>query len=217
MPFPLCLILGTGFAAGLCFDANNRRLIGTLILPLVVLSVLSRIVPFVRVWLYLLPLVYLVIGFGLVSLLRLIPNARARHACLSLALAGGGLGLGLRAAVLDTREFSLETGTLYDAEAIITFLKNELQPEDYVVSMSPSSAPLVYQARRQNLPLDHFESIGNAHSPHRRLIVVVNKTHGQTLEGVIRYLELDAEFTLQQRELIQSTESADVFRLSQAR
>jgi hypothetical protein len=213
MPFPISLILGTGLVVALCRDANLRRLIVALIVPLVLLSVAMRMVPFVRVWLYLLPVAYLAIAFGLVSLLRSIGNDRVRLVCLTLILAGGGLGLGLRAATLEPREFSKETGTLYDAEAIIAFLKANLSPEDYVISVFPSTSPLVYQARRQSMPLRHFESIGDSHSLNRRLIVVVNQAHGQTLKGVLGYLELEDEFPVESALEIQSTESADVYRL----
>jgi hypothetical protein len=165
----------------------------------------------------LLPVAYLATAFGLVSLLRMTGGKRVGIACQVLILAAGGITLGFRAATLEPREFSLETGTLYDAEAIVAFLKTDLEPEDYVISACPSSSPLDYEARRQNLPRRHFESTGDLDSSNRRLVVVVNKTHGQTLEELLKSLELENEFSLQQAEEIQSTESAAVYRLPKAK
>jgi hypothetical protein len=214
MPFPIGMALAIGLACGLLWDANQRRLMGSYLFAFVGVSLVLRMLPPVRVWFYLLPLVYLTSTFGLVTLLRRVPSRSGRVACISLLLLGAGPGLFSRAWMLDLHEFSTETGTLYDAKAIVQFLKRDLEPEDRVVAISPSSAPLVYTARLEGLPQSHFESIGDPPDPNLRLIVVVNKTHGQNLEMILWDLQLEDQFPVHRAVPILREPSADLYRIA---
>jgi hypothetical protein len=112
----------------------------------------------------LLPLAYLVCAATLARLVRIVPADRWRLAMQWFVIIAVGPAMCFRVLALNPREFSTETGTLYDAEAVVSFLGSALHPEDYVVSIVPSTAPLIYQARRQALPIRHFESTGNSQS-----------------------------------------------------
>jgi hypothetical protein len=178
---------------------------------------LQRAVPFARVWLFLLPLVFLVGASGLAACVAALRSAALRRTAAAVLLIAAGPWLFVRAIDVKTAKFSRETGTLQDAEAIAIFLKSFLQPEDYVVSACPSSAPLVYYARRHALPMRHFESTGDPRSANRRLIVVVNKAHKQRLSDVLDELKLGGLFDPESAREVIDFDSATVYEVHRRR
>jgi uncharacterized membrane protein len=174
---------------------------------------LQRAAPPVRAWLFLLPLGFLVAASGAAALIGSIGRQRLRRIVLGVLLAACGPWLFLRAIDSEAVKHSRETGTLRDAESIVLFLKSPLQPEDYVVSSCPSTAPLIYYVRRHGLPLRHFESTGSPTSPHRRLVVVVNRTHKQRLGDVLDEYGLRRWFDPATARRIKEYDTATLFQL----
>jgi hypothetical protein len=78
---------------------------------------------------------------------------------------------------------SKDGGTFRDAARMAARLRRERHPDDFVVLSSPSGPPLVYYAERLGLPARQLYGrryLGG------RLLVVVNRDHGQSLRSVLR-------------------------------
>ncbi len=81
----------------------------------------------------------------------------------------------------DSIRTSRETGTFPDAEAAVLWMIDSLHPREPVVTIVPSSAPLVYYALRHSLPLTHFEWPGGPNTRSDIALIVVNDDWGQTI------------------------------------
>ena len=110
-------------------------------LPVVVLQ---RVVPFERVWLFLLPAYLTTAAAGVLYLLR--PLARGRTtpravavAAVALCAALAGLGAANRAVA-----HSEDTSTFRDAGAVVEFLAARLGPHDRVLANPPADLVLEY-------------------------------------------------------------------------
>lgn len=150
------------------------------------LIVAQRVVPFPRVWLFLLPLYIIVSSAGVAYLLGAIVTDGRRHWRGSLLPTAGVLVMTswLCVDVMRTRSvyYSAETGTLRDAEPIARRLARDLKPGDKVLSISPSDAPLEYYFNRLHVSPQYW-NVGEG--PVGRLFVVVNETEHQTLKQVL--------------------------------
>lgn len=148
------------------------------------LVVAQRVVPFERVWLFLLPLYVGGACAGLCYLASQLPTrARAAQAGAALAAVAATLFLGLHLFWLRSADDSQDNATLRSADAIAAWLKPRLGPDDRVMAACPADAPLAYYFGRHGLPPSHFYG---PLKPTQRIIVVVNDTEGQTFEGVLK-------------------------------
>jgi hypothetical protein len=196
-PLALVLVLLAGLALGLL---GHRRL-GAQRVPLLPVAVVwcaglvlvQRVVPFPRVWLFLLPLAFGTAAAGLTMLWprRTIPLAAPLAALALLAvLAGTTVASG---GVLR----SPETGTLRAAAPMVAILRDRLVPGDVVVAALPASQPLAYYLDREGIPPDRYlrrpgrallQRPGRALLQRRRLFVVVDGAEGQTLQRLLARL-----------------------------
>jgi Dolichyl-phosphate-mannose-protein mannosyltransferase len=146
IPLPLVGLLATGFAIACLSDLRSRRvppglLAGAVCLALVIVQ---RVAPFERVWLFLLPLYFVVASGGLARfvdgrLLGIVFGTVLGY----LTLTGGSI---LR---------SPETGAFPDAEAVARSLTGRLTTQDAVLTQVPASLPeLQYYFPRAGLPAD---------------------------------------------------------------
>jgi hypothetical protein len=121
----------------------------------VLLLVVMHRAPFPRVWLFLLPLAALPVGF---AVFRALERWRPRTAERDAATTAVAIALGLSALVIRSGAVPLarETGTLRDAEAIATSLGAVIRRGDHVIAPSPSNAPLQYYFIRQGLDTSVF-------------------------------------------------------------
>jgi hypothetical protein len=155
-PPPLTWLL----AAGLVIALVCHRRIATHHVPvplaaalsIAVLLLVQRVVPFTRVWLFLLPLCAMVSSSGLWHLLRLFRGrAEARSSGLPAAVALSCFLL-MGGAVL--RGMSVSSRSALDGiEDIAVWLKGRLTPGSVVVAGIPATAPLSYYFRRHRVPL----------------------------------------------------------------
>jgi hypothetical protein len=182
----LVLVLLAGVALGLL---GHRRL-GAQRVPLLPVALIwcagivlaQRVVPFARVWLFLLPLAFGTAAAGLTMLWpRRHPPLAAPLAALALlaVLAGATVASG---GVLR----SPETGTLPAAAPMAAILRDRLAPGDAVVAALPANQPLAYYLDRDGIPPDlYLGRPGRDLLQRRRLFVVVDAAEGQTLQGLL--------------------------------
>jgi hypothetical protein len=166
VPVALQWLLLLGFVGSVVFARRlsivRVPLIVAVVSWLVAVMLVQRVVPYERVWLFLLPL-YLAMaiagGVGLVSWLA--PRTARYTSSIATGLAVAAVLL-LGAIGLTTQSvyYSEETGTLRDAEAITMLLRERLQPGDKVLATETSEAPLYYYFRRSSMPFDYFAGQG---------------------------------------------------------
>jgi uncharacterized membrane protein len=132
-------------------------------------------VPFVRVWLFLLPLALIVAARGLTQM--------ARSVARQIEWSAPALALVLSYSVFQSRAVldADDTGTLREAPEIAGFLRSELRAGDALWMQAPSDAPLEYYMRREGLSSE----LSRATPSPVRVIVVVNDRHQQRLTALL--------------------------------
>jgi hypothetical protein len=133
-------------------------------------------VPFVRVWLFLLPLFLLAVARGLLRVVRRVPFSIENGA---VALAGL-----LVAAVLVTRpvQRSGDTGAFPPAREVTALLAPELRPGDRVLAPIPTNGPLLYYFGAAGLDT---ALLNTPPERTRRAFLVLQPERGRTLEWAV--------------------------------
>lgn len=157
VPWVVSMVLLSGFLVGTVVDARERRGEPPLLLPVLLacgaLLVLQRVVPFERVWLFLLPLYFAVAAHGLARMAGWLPGPVVSEAVATVAL--GTVFAGVLSATMLTSgriRASDEAGSFPDAEAVSLALRDRLRENDAVVSLAPSSVPQIqYYFRKHGL------------------------------------------------------------------
>lgn len=197
-PWWLALLVAIGVVMATVLRGSRARrsvsLAGAAAVAATVLLLVNGRIPYVRVWLYLLPLTLVAAGGGLVHAWRRIadratslqhPNAgrAALGAMLILVAAGGASG------TISSRVVwrAGDTGTFPSARATANELLARAQPRDRVVATAPSDLPLAYylgaSARGRALLAATPDSAG-------QIWVVVNDTEGQDVNVLLRRAEI---------------------------
>ena len=164
-------------ASGCWFHADCSALA---VLGFSVLAALAqRVVPYDRVWLFMLPLYLACVAEGLSEAALRLPLPALFRPGLALLLC---LGLSLcvvRGESLAPRSWA----TLHHADAIAALLKPILRPDDGVVALTPCDAPLKYEFLRHQIPVEYLYDYQVARA--RRLFVAVDRPNHQDLSGVL--------------------------------
>lgn len=147
------------------------------------LLVVNHRAPFARVWIWLLPVAASLAGAGLIVVLqrwqRTTRFIEERSPALAVALSlGAAISIALSFSVLLTRD----TGTYREAEEAATTLRSVLRPGDRVLAALPSNGPLAYYLDKFGVPPEHL-TLDEARA--NRIIAVVDRAEGQTLERVV--------------------------------
>jgi hypothetical protein len=162
----------------------------------------QRVVPYTRVWLFLVPLVAATIaGFYGWGFERRPWGVRAGSAVAAAVAAAGSL-LVLSA---DSVRESRETGALLDAPAIAAFLAAQVEPDDRILATG-SDTILEYYLERDGIDAG---SLLYPTRPAARTYVVVNVLGGQTIDDLLPQLEAADE--LGPPQLLRSFESGRVY------
>jgi uncharacterized membrane protein len=151
LPIAALLLIGFGVAT---FDEARRKRVPLGILAAAIclaMVLLQRVAPFERVWLFLLPLYFVVASAGLVKLARgRLPG--------KLSWAAWLIGAGVVAVTTFTSGSILnspETGAFADAEAVAGALSGRLASGDAVLTTLPAALPeLQYYFPRAGLSID---------------------------------------------------------------
>jgi hypothetical protein len=153
LPWPVVAVLVAGVLAHSAQELRQRRApVAMLALGVCLALVLAqRVAPFERVWLFLLPLYFVLASGGLLSLAAVkVPQWAGSPAAIGLACLLGAVVLRSGSVLA-----SPETGAFPDAAAVADTLRGQLGPQDAVVTQLPASLPeLQYYFRRDGLPLE---------------------------------------------------------------
>lgn len=219
--FPLIVgaVLALGAILSLPLHGRIARHRVPLIVPVLLWCVpvllVMRALPWPRVWLYLLPLYFILVSAGLSLLLGRMADLLRRSAsgfCVILALI---IVLGIGFNVIRTRSvyYSEETGTLRDAEEIATTLGRELRPGDKMLAYSPAGAPLLYYFNKHNIPLGPL--ISEDRERWQRVFVVVD-VPSHNLDWVLRKTRIDRRW-FSDPDLIKTYEFAEIYMMESLR
>jgi 4-amino-4-deoxy-L-arabinose transferase-like glycosyltransferase len=185
LPLVVTTALAVGALASLAFTRRLSRFAVPPLLPFALVGILAiaaqRVVPYPRVWLFLLPLI-LVTAVGLYGrLLEQLRRSTAVAAAAAAAVAAAGVAAVVSA---DSVRTSRETGGLLDAAPVAALLAREVEPGDRVFAPG-SDVILEYYLEREGIdggPLLYEQDC------RPRTFVVVNLLGGQTLSTVLPQL-----------------------------
>ena len=189
LPLVVSIALAAGLVVSLVLTPRLSRfpippLLAVLAWSLPVL-LLQRVVPFTRVWLFLLPLALAAAAGFYGRLLERLPRG---HVLVPAAV--GIVAVGAAWAVLDAdsvRE-SRETGALLDAPAVASYLATAVEPGDRILATG-SDTILEYYLGRDGVDARSFLY---ANEPRERAFVVVNVLGGQTVDDLLPQLDAAA-------------------------
>jgi hypothetical protein len=206
LPLAAAIVLGVGLLAGIVASPWISRFPVPVVVAVVAWAVVvvaaQRVVPYTRVWLFLVPLTAATAAGFYGWLLERRPwTARAGPAfAVAVAVAGSLLVLD-RDSVRESRE----TGALLDAPAIAAVLAQRVEPGDRILATG-SDTILEYYLERDGLEAGPLLYTTEASS---RTYVVVNTLGGQTLDDLLAQLDdLDKR---EPPELIRSFDSGAVY------
>ena len=217
LSLPAVLLIGAGCLLALRDVKGIRRSAPLLLLSCSVCGLIvlvQHVLPPSRTWLFLLPIVLTVATWGLIPTLSSGRPGfrRAMLLVIGLLLVVDPL---VRLVRDDSIRQSKETGNCPDAEAAIVWLKSGLLPREPIVTIVPSSAPLVYYAQRHELSLEHFEWPGGPHTRDDVAVVMVNTAWDpdETVDNVLTALDLDVSFGAGRFETVHVLPSAELVRV----
>jgi hypothetical protein len=143
--------------------------------PLVL--VLSRAIPYTRVWLFLLPLFLMIASSGLLFLFR---HVRAPERPRALAIVTPLITLFLLANLILPQLTAI--GAPGRSEQITAFLEEYLEPSDRILAITPFDYELLYYFRQCGIPDGHLLDRGRLHG---RVLILVDERKSQTPEEVL--------------------------------
>lgn len=162
------------------------------------LFVLSHRTPFVRFWLFVLPLFLLAVARGITRLAarwRWSARLDAMWFACGVAVLVSAIALGTRAA-----EVTDDTGTFRAAPAVTAVLALELRAGDRVLAPIPNNAPLLYYFGQRGLDT---ALLNTSPAATKRAFVVLNPASGQTLPWAVQAGIIDPRFFQEPTPLLQ--------------
>ena len=198
-PLPLWLMpLAIGLAvAGVVRSRRTRRdapsLAAAAAIWCGVVLLATHRVPFMRMWIFLLPLYAVALGAGLVAigerLFRTDEASTGQRRTIGLAFAPV---LAVMLAVLSLSAGSLaatnETGSFPEAPAITAALKPQLRAGDRVLAPIPTNGPLLFYFVAEHVETGYLSTREDAM---RRAFIVLDTTRGQSLDWAVRVGMID--------------------------
>ncbi len=186
LPLIASVLVAAGVLAGLVLTPRISRYPVPPLLALAVwaslMLVLQRVVPFTRVWLFVVPLALaLAAGFYGWLLERRPTGARAAPAVAAIVAVGASLLVLSSDSVRESRE----TGALLAAPEIATYLAERVESEDRILATG-SDTILEYYLERDGVDAGTLLYTTESRS---RTYVVVNVLGGQTIEDLLRQLD----------------------------
>jgi hypothetical protein len=179
-----------GFFISLIFhkslSIHRVSIIPAVIIWVVPILMLHRVVPYVRVWLFLLPLYIGLASSGIFYLLTRLIEPKFKHyksfitAVLAVVLS---IWLGLNDVQTRATSYSERKGTLRDPDYLTIFLKDYLKPGDRVLfTQWWWDFSFAYYFNLYDVPVEYLASDSN--SAHRLLVLVSNQV-GETVEDIL--------------------------------
>jgi hypothetical protein len=163
-----------------------------------VLLAATHRVPFVRVWLFLLPLFHLAIARGL---LRIVRRTRAADAASPMSAVVVAAGVASLALFGDTVRTSDDTGSFPAARAITARLATELRAGDRVLAPIPTNGPLLYYFSARGLDT---ALLTTPPERTRRAYLVLDPSRGRTLSWAVEVGMIDPALYVEPTVLLRS-------------
>lgn len=186
LPLAVSVVLGIGLVASVALAPRLSRFPVPMLLAILVWTLpvllLQRVIPFTRVWLFLVPLASVTAAGVYGRLLERAPRRTALVPAVAVLVAIGAAWAVLGA---DSVRDSRETGALLDAPSVAAYLAERVEPGDRVFATG-SDTILEYYLRREGI--DPRPLIYTA-NPRARTFLVVNVLGGQILEHYLPELD----------------------------
>ena len=190
----LAALLAVGLAVALVASRRIARHRVPLLAPVLgwslALLLANGRLPYVRVWMFVLPFVLASAAAGIEWLTRrAFARARPRASRLATLTVLAAITTGATTALIrsDIVRRSDDTGTLRDGRAIAEFLAGSVQSRDHVIASAPSDLPLAYQLRAR---IGNADLLRATPDSARQLWVVVNSTTGQSEQQLVDAAEI---------------------------
>lgn len=189
--FSISILLIIGVLISLIFLKSSKIKKINLIFPcliwLIPVLFVQRPTMFERLWLFLLPIFFILGTSGIVFIIELIfkkINIKKIISIILISLITLSIIFGLGYTELKTKSiyYSTETGILLEAEEITTYLKKELKPTDRVLLECPSEWPLKYYFDKYDIP---FYFLDNDLSNSERIFIIFNYSYKQNIDTVL--------------------------------
>jgi hypothetical protein len=220
IPLPLALVLGAAFLTAMVFHRRVSRFALSPALAAIAwiapVVVAQRVVPFERVWLFLIPLYLMTAAAGVVFALRPLAE-RVTNEVLSgvvaVVLAGS---LTATAVATQAVRHSEQTSTFRDGEPVATFLARRLRSGDKVLVAPPADAILEYHLARRGLDPSALIYWTDPGTTGRFVVVVKEGRQDYTLTEILRDTRL-AGLRLGEPRLLRHYDAAAVYELHRVR
>jgi hypothetical protein len=183
-PPALLLLLGLGFGLGLIL----HRRISSQKVPLQlaaltwigILLLVQRPNAWSKIWLFLMPLVFIWSAAGIIGSLKALPLKLPRRFSLAVVAVGAAMLVVAIQAIRVLPSLPFQWASKGEAESIVLFLKDNIQDADMILVTSPDDAPVWYYSRLYGIADAHFYNT----RPFNRAFIIVNPAEQQTPESV---------------------------------
>ena len=142
-------------------------------------------VPFMRIWIFLLPLYCLAVGSGIAALAERARTTTSLTPLLAPILAAAIAALSLASHSVAA---ATETGAFPDAPAVTAALKPRLRDGDRVLAPIPTNGPLLFYFVASQMKTGYLSTNAEAM---RRAFIVLDTTRGQSLGWAVRQGMID--------------------------
>ena len=192
-PLWVALVAGAAALAGMIAPRRGRGVraapapLGPALLAAAALLLVTGRIPYVRVWMYLIPLAAVAAGAGMGAIAaRLVGPARAQ---VTAGAAGVACALVAAAGVVtsDVVRRAGDTGAMPAAAALATRLAPVLAPRDRIVASAPADLPLAYHLRRRRVAGLPLRALADSA---QTIWVVVLDDPPQHLDALVRGAEI---------------------------
>ena len=185
IPLPVSYIITFGFFVSLFFFKKINKygfsIILTTFITITPILLIQKVAPYTRVWLFLLPLYFSISAAGIIYILRLNNKKAGKVINIIINLTALSLSIWLGANLIINQTIFKEP-ELKEAKEITLFLKDYFKEGDRLFARCPSDAPLSYYFHMNNISDDFItEDLEEC----RRVIIVINKKAGQSLEFML--------------------------------
>ena len=215
-PWMLVMLL-VGIFCFYAFPPNNKNgrfyFLPVMVVCHLAIMLLQKAVPPERVWLGFLPFVFLLVGVGYAAGIERLSHPGLRRIGMTMLLGVLAVWPGIRMINATSIRDSGEMRCTGDLEQIAMDLKLELASVDRIAAMCPMNAPLIYHARRHDLPMQHFETPPSQSVAGERLFVIVSDLMDQAVQDVLLDGKIPDRFRLSQTTAPRKYSQATVYTL----